>query len=201
MKRRPATNPSQEFEGRASQLTSFASTDTDGNGHGTHVAGTIGSASYGVAKSTSLFGVKVLDDSGSGSFSGVIAGIDYVATDHTSRSECEKGSVANLSLGGGLSDAVNEAAAALVESGVFLAVAAGNSNDDAANYSPASAPEVYTVGATEDNDVRASYSNYGSVVDIFAPGSDVLSTWIGGQTVSNPAPFPSLLSRTERTKC
>ena len=145
--------------------------------------------------------VKVLDDSGSGSFSGVIAGIDYVATDHTSRSECEKGSVANLSLGGGLSDAVNEAAAALVESGVFLAVAAGNSNDDAANYSPASAPEVYTVGATEDNDVRASYSNYGSVVDIFAPGSDVLSTWIGGQTVSNPAPFPSLLSRTERTKC
>ena len=192
MKPYPLTTPPtiQEFEGRASQLTSFAGSETDGNGHGTHVAGTIGSASYGVAKSTSLFGVKVLDDSGSGSFSSVIAGIDYVAEDHTSRSECEGGSVANLSLGGGLSSAVNEAADALVESGVFLAVAAGNSNADAANFSPASAPEAFTVGATDDTDARAYYSNYGSVVDVFAPGTDVLSTWIGGRTVSLPFHSP-----------
>ncbi|RYP73450.1 hypothetical protein DL771_003622 [Monosporascus sp. 5C6A] len=167
--------------GRASMLTSFARTNTDGNGHGTHVAGTIGSASYGVAKATTIFGVKVLDDSGSGTYAAVIAGMDFVASDYTNR-ECPNGAFANMSLGGGFSAAVNAAAANMVASGVFLAVAAGNSNGNAQSYSPASAPEACTVGATNSNDSRASYSNYGALVDIFAPGSDILSTWIGGGT-------------------
>ncbi|KAK7747782.1 hypothetical protein SLS62_008818 [Diatrype stigma] len=171
-----------EFEGRATQLTSFASTDADGNGHGTHVAGTIGSASYGVAKATTLFGVKVLDDGGSGTYAAVIAGIDFVASDHATQDSCAGGAVANMSLGGAQSTAVNEAAAELISSGVFLAVAAGNNADDAEYYSPASEPTVCTVGAVEDGDAIAYYSNYGELVDVFAPGTDVLSTWIGGET-------------------
>lgn len=89
-----------------------------------------------------------------------------------------------MSLGGGKSDAVNEAAAALVDAGVFLAVAAGNSNADASNYSPSSEPSVCTVGSTTSGDARSSFSNFGSVVDIFAPGSDILSTWIGSPTAT-----------------
>ncbi|PHH77872.1 hypothetical protein CDD82_3316 [Ophiocordyceps australis] len=171
-----------EFEGRATMLKSFINgQDSDGHGHGTHCAGTIGSKSYGVAKKTQLYGVKVLDDSGSGSYSGIIAGMDYVVNDAKARN-CPKGSVANMSLGGGKSQSVNNAAAAVVRSGVFLAVAAGNDNADAANYSPASEPSVCTVGATTSSDQRASFSNFGRVLDIFAPGKDVLSTWIGGGT-------------------
>ncbi|OAA67816.1 Peptidase S8, subtilisin-related protein [Niveomyces insectorum RCEF 264] len=175
-----------EFGGRASWLANFAgdNNNTDGNGHGTHVSGTIGSKTYGVAKQTKLYAVKVLDASGSGSFSGVIAGIDFVAQDAATRS-CPAGVVANMSLGGGFSAAVNSAAAALIASGVFLAVAAGNSADDAAFYSPSSEPTVCTVGASETVDDMAYYSNYGSVVDVFAPGTDVLSTWIGGTTATN----------------
>ncbi|KAK1765483.1 subtilisin-like protein [Phialemonium atrogriseum] len=174
-----------EFEGRATFLyNAVDSSDTDGNGHGTHVAGTIGSAAYGVAKKTSLFGVKVLDSGGSGTTSGVIAGINFVATDSQTRN-CPNGTVANMSLGGGASSTMNSAAAALVKAGVFLAVAAGNSDDDASFYSPASEPTVCTVGATESNDARASYSNYGALVDIFAPGTGVLSTWIGSTTATN----------------
>lgn len=170
-----------EFQGRAAQVASFIAGDnTDGHGHGTHVAGTIGSASYGVAKNTRIFGVKVLDDGGSGSWSGVIAGIDWVAQDWPTR-VCTA-AVANMSLGGGYSASVNAAAAALVASGVFLGVAAGNSADDAQYYSPASEPSACTVGATDSTDSISYYSNYGSLVDIFAPGSDVLSTWIGGST-------------------
>nr|ADK74313.2 alkaline serine protease P32 [Metapochonia rubescens] len=171
-----------EFEGRATFLKSFISgQNTDGNGHGTHCSGTIGSRSYGVAKKTKLFGVKVLDNSGSGSYSGVISGMDYVAQDAKTRS-CPKGHFASMSLGGGYSAAVNQAAASLVSSGVFLAVAAGNDNRDAQNTSPASEPSACTVGATASNDARSSFSNYGRVVDIFAPGTGVLSTWIGGST-------------------
>ena len=119
--------------------------------------------------------------------SGVIAGINFVASDAATRS-CPKGAVANMSLGGSKSTAVNSAAAALVRSGVFLAVAAGNENTNAANSSPASEPSVCTVGATTSSDVRSSFSNYGSIVDIFAPGTSILSTWIGGTsaTVSKP---------------
>jgi subtilisin family serine protease len=171
-----------DFGGRATFAANFVdSSNTDGNGHGTHVAGTIGSTTYGVAKKTKLYAVKVLGSDGSGSTSGVVAGINFVATDAPKRS-CPKGVVANMSLGGGYSASINQAAAALVNAGIFLAVAAGNDNANAGNYSPASESSVCTVGATDSSDRKASYSNYGSVVDIQAPGSNILSTWIGGRT-------------------
>ncbi|KAL2130954.1 hypothetical protein VTI74DRAFT_5737 [Chaetomium olivicolor] len=174
-----------QFGGRATWAANFVDSDnTDGNGHGTHVAGTIGSNTYGVAKKTKLYAVKVLGADGSGSTSGVVAGINFVAQDAPNRS-CPNGTVANMSLGGGYSASINNAARALVNAGVFLAVAAGNDNANAANYSPASEPSVCTVGATDRNDAKASYSNYGSVVDIFAPGSSILSTWIGGSSATN----------------
>lgn len=109
----------------------------------------------------------------------MIAGMDFVATDSQTRS-CPNGTVANMSLGGGRSTAMNEAAAAMIDAGVFLAVAAGNSNADAQNFSPASEVSVCTVGSTTSTDARSSFSNYGSIVDIFAPGTNILSTWIGG---------------------
>ncbi|KAL6872054.1 serine protease [Trichoderma novae-zelandiae] len=175
-----ATHP--DFEGRATFLRTFVSgQNTDGNGHGTHVSGTIGSRTYGVAKKTQIFGVKVLDNSGSGSFSTVIAGMDFVADDAQTRN-CPNGAVANMSLGGGFTASVNQAAASLISAGVFLAVAAGNDGADARNTSPASEPTVCTVGASTSSDARASFSNYGSVVDIFAPGQDILSTWPNRQT-------------------
>ncbi|KAF1941291.1 subtilisin-like serine protease-like protein PR1A [Clathrospora elynae] len=172
-----------EFEGRATFLANFAGDgqNTDGNGHGTHCAGTIGSKTYGVAKKTSLFAVKVLDASGSGSNSGVIAGINYVANDVKTRS-CPKGAVANMSLGGSKSTAVNSAAANAVSAGVFMAVAAGNDGKDASNSSPASEPSVFTVGATDSSDSLASFSNFGAIVDILAPGVSILSTWLNGGT-------------------
>lgn len=177
-----------EFGGRATWLANYAGDgkNSDGNGHGTHVAGTIGSSTYGVAKKTKLFAVKVLDSNGDGTNAGVIAGMNYVAGEAPKRkSQCPKGSVANMSLGGGTSSAVNKAAAAMIDAGIFLAVAAGNESEDAKNSSPASEPSVCTVGATESDDSLAYYSNYGSIVDILAPGSDILSTWIGGTTAKN----------------
>ena len=130
--------------------------------------------------------MKVLDASGSGTNSGVIAGINYAANDQKTRSGCAKGSVANLSLGGSKSTTVNSAAANAVSAGLFLAVAAGNDNANAANSSPASEPTVFTVGATDSNDAKASFSNYGAVVDAFAPGVSILSTWNNGGTVGSP---------------
>ncbi|KAF3064315.1 Proteinase T [Daldinia childiae] len=172
----------EEFEGRAKFLNNFADDDdTDGNGHGTHVAGTIGSKTYGVAKKTSLFAVKVLDASGSGTNSGVIAGMDFVAKDAAGQT-CPKGVVVNMSLGGSSSSAVNEAAASIVDAGLFLAVAAGNEATDASSSSPASEKTACTVGATTKDDELAEYSNFGSLVDILAPGTDIESTWIGGAT-------------------
>ncbi|CAA9962770.1 Oryzin [Pyrenophora teres f. maculata] len=172
-----------EFEGRATFLANYAGDgkNTDGNGHGTHCAGTIGSKSYGVAKKTTLYAIKVLDASGSGTNSGVIAGINFVANDVKTRS-CPNGAVANMSLGGSRSTAVNSAAANAVSAGVFMAVAAGNSAVDAINSSPASEPTVFTVGATDSSDRLATFSNYGSVVDILAPGVSILSTWLNGGT-------------------
>jgi len=187
-----------QFEGRATWLANFIdSSNTDGAGHGTHVAGTVGGVTYGVAKKTKLFAVKVLDANGSGTVSSVLAGIDFVASDSTNRTaagECPNGSVANMSLGGGKSTAINSAAAAAVASGVFFAVAAGNSNDDAKYYSPASEPTVCTVGATDIADARAYFSNYGVGVDVFAPGVDVLSSWIGGVDETNTISGTSMAS-------
>lgn len=151
---------------------------------GTHVAGTIGGTTYGVAKKVSLYAVKVLNASGSGTNSGVISGMNYVTTDSQSRS-CPNGVVANMSLGGSKSTAVNTAAANMVSAGVFLAVAAGNDGANAASYSPASESTACTVGATTSADALASYSNFGALVDILAPGSNVLSSWIGSNSATN----------------
>jgi subtilisin family serine protease len=148
----------------------------DCNGHGTHVAGTVGSATYGVAKGVSLRAVRVLNCSGSGTNSGVIAGMNWVASNHVARA------VANMSLGGGYSASTNTAANNLAASGVFLAVAAGNSNADACNSSPSSAANTTTVAASTSTDARATYSNYGGCVDLYAPGSSITSTWINSGT-------------------
>ncbi|EGS19557.1 alkaline protease-like protein [Thermochaetoides thermophila DSM 1495] len=183
-----------DFGGRATFAANYVdNSNTDGNGHGTHVAGTIGGTTYGVAKKTKLYAVKVLNASGSGSTSGVVAGINFVASDHVNRN-CPNGTVANMSLGGSYSASINNAANALVDAGVFLAVAAGNDNANAANYSPASAAKACTVAATDSSDRKASYSNYGSVVDVLAPGSNILSTWIGSTTAKNTISGTSMAS-------
>lgn len=158
----------------------------DGNGHGTHVAGTIGAIDddcdvVGVTPGASLVAVRVLDNNGSGTYSGVIAGIDYVA------SEAAPLDVANMSLGGPRSQAVNDAVLGAADNGIYFAVAAGNSSDDAGNYSPASAnhPYIYTVSAIDSGDNLASFSNYGNPpVDCAAPGVGVLSTKKGGGTTT-----------------
>ena len=151
----------------------------DCNGHGTHVAGTVGGSTYGVAKSVRLFAVRVLNCSGSGTTSGVIAGVDWVTANHLSPA------VANMSLGGGASAALDNAVRNSIASGVVYAIAAGNSNANAANSSPARVAEAITVGATTMNDARSSFSNFGSVVDIFAPGSSILSAWNTSNTATN----------------
>lgn len=151
----------------------------DCNGHGTHVAGTVGSSTWGVAKNVSLVPVRVLDCAGSGSYSGVIAGLDWVAQSSL------RPAVANLSLGGSKSSTLNAAVAGTVNSGVTVVVAAGNSNADACLSSPSSEPSAITVGATGSNDARASYSNYGSCVDLFAPGTNITSAWYTSTTASN----------------
>ncbi|KAK0652676.1 peptidase S8/S53 domain-containing protein [Cercophora newfieldiana] len=184
-----------DFGGRAIWLGNYAGdgSNTDGNGHGTHVAGTVGGTTYGVAKKTTLIAVKVLNAQGSGSNSGVIAGMNAVVTDSKTRN-CPNGTVANMSLGGSRSTAMNNAAKALVDAGVFLAVAAGNDNADAANYSPASETSACTVGSSTNADAKSSFSNYGSVVDIFAPGTSILSTWIGSNSATNTISGTSMAS-------
>ncbi|OAA51422.1 subtilisin-like protease [Metarhizium rileyi] len=172
-----------EFEGRAKFLRNFVgdNQNTDGNGHGTHVSGTIGSKTYGVAKKTQIYGVKVLDAQGSGTNSGVIAGMDFVAREAKTQ-QCPKGIVVNMSLGGQKSTAVNHAAEGITSAGLFLAVAAGNDARDASGYSPASEQSACTVGATTRSDDLAEYSNFGSIVDVLAPGSNIKSTWLRGGT-------------------
>lgn len=166
-----------QFGGRASAVyDAFGGNGQDCNGHGTHVAGTVGASTYGVAKAVMLRGVRVLDCNGSGSNSGVIAGINWVANNRIAPA------VANLSLGGGFSQATNDAINNLANRGVFVAVAAGNENQNACNVSPASAANATTVAASTSTDAKASYSNYGSCVELYAPGSGVTSTWLNGGT-------------------
>jgi hypothetical protein len=162
----------------------------DCNGHGTHVAGTIGGTRYGVARAVSIVPVRVLDCAGSGTLTGVIAGIDWVIGNHNSNIPA----VANLSLGSSFSTSVNAAVSSLVADGVVVAVAAGNSNANACNYSPASTPAAITVGATDSSDIRASYSNFGTCLDIFAPGSAIASSWIGSSTAANSISGTSMAS-------
>jgi subtilisin family serine protease len=166
-----------EFQGRASQDHNAVDVVLgDCNGHGTHVAGAIGSRTYGVAKLARLHGVKVLNCAGIGTNSAIIAGIDWVAGNHASPA------VANMSLGGGQSDAVNTATNNLANAGVFVAVAAGNDDSDACDYSPASAANATTVMASDQTDRKASFSNTGSCADLYAPGVGVTSTYLLGGT-------------------
>ena len=158
-----------QFGGRASNVfDAFGGNGTDCNGHGTHVAGTVGGSTFGVAKSSLPRGVRVLNCSGSGSNSGVIAGVDWVRANH------QAPAVANMSLGGGASSALDTAVNNLSNAGVAIAVAAGNSNTNACNSSPARAANAITVGSTTSTDARSSFSNFGSCLDLFAPGSGIL---------------------------
>lgn len=179
-----------EFEGRAKWGSTVpqGDEDVDGNGHGTHCAGTIGSKSYGVAKKADIVAVKVLRSNGSGTMSDVVKGVEYAANAHVKASKESKkgfkGSTANMSLGGGKSPALDLAVNAAVSAGIHFAVAAGNDNADACNYSPAAAEKAVTVGASTLSDSRAYFSNYGKCVDIFGPGLNILSTYIGSETAT-----------------
>jgi len=163
---------------------------SDCNGHGTHVAGTVGGSAYGVAKGVTLIAVRVLNCRGSGSWSGVIAGVDWVKNHHTGTNPA----VANMSLGGGVSSTVDAAVANAIADGVTFAIAAGNSNANACNYSPARVPTALTVGATTSTDARASYSNFGTCLDLFAPGSSITSAWYTSTTATNTISGTSMAS-------
>lgn len=181
---------------------------------GTHVAGTIAGKTYGVAKKAFIKAVKVLRSNGSGTMSDVVAGVEWVAKDHKKRVDEEAAkfeaatggketpapapkkvkSVANMSLGGGKSRALDLAVNAVVSAGVHFAVAAGNDNRDACNYSPAAAEKAITVGATTIEDSRAWFSNWGKCVDIFGPGHQILSSWIGSTNATNTISGTSMAS-------
>jgi len=171
-----------DFGNRASWGARFGNGgNDDGNGHGTHCAGTAAGSSYGIAKNATLIAVGVLGPAGSGSYDDVIAGIDWSADDCGNVNQC----VGSMSLGGGFSAAVNAATNAFVSSNRFMAVAAGNSNVNAANTSPASAEDAYTVMATDSLARKASYSNFGDVCSIWAPGSSITSAWIDSDSDTN----------------
>jgi subtilisin family serine protease len=177
----------QDFGGRA--FTGFdaitsGGTATDCNGHGTHVAGTMGGTTWGVAKATRLYAVRVLDCNGSGTNTGVIAGVDWVTGNHA------KPAVANMSLGGGASTALDDAVSRSIAAGVSYSVAAGNGDRlgrqvDACTVSPARVPNAMTIGATTNTDAKTSWSNYGDCVDFFAPGASITSAWYTSNTATN----------------
>ncbi len=162
---------------------------TDCNGHGTHVSGTTAGTTYGIAKKATIHAVRVLGCSGSGSNAGVIAGVDWVAAN------AQLPAVANMSLGGGDSDALDLAVQNAIDAGVTFVVAAGNSNADACSGSPNKLPAAITVGASTSADSRdTGYSNYGSCVDLFAPGTDITSSWIGSSSATNTISGTSMAS-------
>lgn len=180
-----------DFGGRASYGYDAIDNDNtaqDGHGHGTHVAGTVAGNAYGVAKKAKVVGVRVLNNSGSGTTAQVVAGIDWVAQNAV------KPAVANMSLGGGADTALDTAVRNAIASGVTFAVAAGNETTDASTRSPARVTEAITVGATTSTDAKASYSNYGSVLDLFAPGSSITSAWNSGDSATNTISGTSMAS-------
>ena len=173
-----------EFGGRAQVGTDTIGDGQNGNdchGHGTHVAGTVGGSTYGVAKSVSLLAVRVLNCSGSGSTSGVIAGVDWVTSHHQAGAPA----VANMSLGGSRSNSLDNAVKNSIADGVTYALAAGNEGINACNRSPARVAEGITVGATDSTDTRPSWSNFGSCLDLFAPGVSITSAWNSSNTATN----------------
>merc|ERR1711881_469204 len=193
-----------DFEGRASWGKTIPANDADedGNGHGTHCSGTVAGKKYGVAKKANVIAVKVLRSNGSGTMSDVVKGVEYAAESHSSKMAAAKdgkhkgfkGSAANMSLGGGKSPTLDAAVNAAVDAGIHFAVAAGNDNADSCNYSPAAAEKAVTVGASTLEDTRAYFSNYGKCNDIFAPGLNIQSTWIGSKYAVNTISGTSMAS-------
>lgn len=193
-----------DFEGRAhwGKTIPAGDADEDGNGHGTHCSGTIAGKKYGVAKKANIHAVKVLRSSGSGTMSDVVKGVEWAVQAHTKKVKAAKegkakgfkGSVANMSLGGGKSPILEVAVNAGVDAGLHFAVAAGNDNGDACDSSPAAAEKVVTVGASTLADERAYFSNYGKCTDIFAPGLNILSVWTGSKHAVNTISGTSMAS-------
>ncbi|MEU7567755.1 S8 family peptidase [Streptomyces fradiae] len=180
-----------DFGGRASYGYDAVDNDNtaqDGHGHGTHVAGTVAGGAYGVAKKAKIVAVRVLDNNGSGTTAGVVAGIDWVTRNAV------KPAVANMSLGGGADSTLDAAVRNSIASGVTYAVAAGNESTNASTKSPARVTEAITVGSTTNTDARSSFSNYGSVVDIFAPGSSITSAWNNSDTATSTISGTSMAS-------
>ncbi|MEW2459006.1 S8 family peptidase [Streptomyces albus] len=181
----------KDFGGRATSGYDAVDGDddaTDGNGHGTHVASTVAGEAHGVAKKADVVAVRVLDDNGSGTTEQVVAGIDWVAKN------AKAPSVANMSLGGGADEALDTAVRNSIEAGVTFAVAAGNESSDAGNSSPARVKEAITVGATDNKDAQATFSNYGDVVDLYAPGVDITGAWNTGDDATDTISGTSMAS-------